>query len=45
MHVSSGGDGDADAFQFGFQLRQLIRLPLTFVGLRRCGADQGHRKY
>jgi hypothetical protein len=28
------GNGDPDALQFGLQLRQLMRLPLTFVGVR-----------
>jgi hypothetical protein len=33
-------DGDAYAFEFGFQLRQLVWLPLAFVRVRACGAQQ-----
>jgi hypothetical protein len=28
-----GRDGDADTLEFGFQLRQLVRLPLALVGV------------
>ena len=40
-----GRDRNADAFQFGFQLRQLVRLPLALVGAGGRGdAQQGYGK-